>query len=89
MKTAPIARVRQARQEWNRGLVGEPAAPRTVPQPGTKACTNPRCGADSPRRGAVPRGMVRVHERGEKARLYCQGWCGLYAQALADVRGIK
>lgn len=68
-------------------MVGDPTAGRAVR--GGGPCGTGQCGETSAPGGVVPAGMVRVPgARGEPARIWCAGWCAIYAQALTDVRGL-
>jgi hypothetical protein len=77
----------QAQYQWNRGMVGGPAAPagRQIPRPGD--CRVARCGELYT--GRAPAGLSRVLVAGsrEPERVYCPDCVG-YGRALAEVRAL-
>ncbi|MDT0306839.1 hypothetical protein RM780_07665 [Streptomyces sp. DSM 44917] len=85
---SPKSSATAGQRAWNGGLAGEPAPGRVIARP-SAPCTAERCGQEAAARGPLPAGMVRVPAHaGHPPRIYCAGWCALYAQALADVRGL-
>lgn len=79
-----------AQQQWNKGHVSRPTAPRTVDQPGK--CDESACGSrDDAFVGRRPRGWLLVKTIGEpgSGRVYCSTSCATYGMALADLRGAQ
>ncbi|MFH9977907.1 hypothetical protein ACH4ND_01340 [Streptomyces sp. NPDC017179] len=83
----PAESTQRARQQWNRGMVGDSRPATSAPV--IETCTVDGCGitADQP---APSPAMVRIHVPGstDPARWYCPGRCAAIGRALADLRSV-